>query len=129
MKLAIIGTGMIVGCALECLEQIPSIERKAIYARPHSKDKAQDLAQKYAIQEVYTDYDQLLAHADCDTVYIGLINKVHYEYAKKALLANKHVILEKPFCVNAQEAKELIDLAQEKKRYLFEAFRPLHTPN
>ena len=42
MKLAIIGTGMIVGCALECLEQIPSIERKAIYARPHSKDKAQD---------------------------------------------------------------------------------------
>ena len=60
MKLAIIGTGMIVGCALECLEQIPSIERKAIYARPHSKDKAQDLAQKYAIQEVYTDYDQLL---------------------------------------------------------------------
>lgn len=129
MKLAIIGTGMIVGCALECLEQIPSIERKAIYARPHSKDKAQDLAQKYAIQEVYTDYDQLLAHADCDTVYIGLINKVHYEYAKKALLDNKHVILEKPFCVNAQETKELIDLAQEKKRYLFEAFRPLHTPN
>lgn len=129
MKLAFIGTGFIIRNALECVDQIPSIKKSSIFARPHSKDKAEAFAQQYQINTVYTDYDQLLKESDCDTVYIGLVNQAHYEYAKKALNANKHVILEKPFCVNAKETKEIIDLAEEKHLYVFEAVRPLHTPN
>lgn len=129
MKLAFIGTGFIVGQALECINQIPSIEKSAIYARPHSIDKANHLAQEFKINEVYTDYDQLLEQSNCDTVYIGLVNKAHYEYGMKALKANKNIIMEKPFCVNAKETKEIIDLAEEKHLYVFEAVRPLHTPN
>lgn len=129
MKLAFIGTGFIIGQALECFNQIPSIEKSAIYARPHSLEKANHLAQEFKINEVYTDYDQLLEQSDCDTVYIGLVNKAHYEYGMKALKANKHIIMEKPFCINAQETKEIIDLAEEKHLYVFEAVRPLHTPN
>lgn len=129
MKLAFIGTGFIIGQALECVEQIPTIQKSAIYARKHSLEKAEKFAQQYQIDEIYTDYDQLLKESNCDTVYIGLVNKAHYEYGMKALKANKNVIMEKPFCTNAKETKALIDLAEEKQLYVFEAVRPLHTPN
>ena len=60
MKLGIIGTGKIVHEALFAMEEIAEIERTAIFARPHSREKALGLASKYGIAEVYTDYEELL---------------------------------------------------------------------
>ena len=74
MKLAIIGTGKIVHEALRALTAVDSICVKAIYARPHSQHTGEELAAQYGFDQVYTDYDQLLAQADVDAVYIGLIN-------------------------------------------------------
>ena len=130
MKLGIIGTGKIVSEALYALEPLENdkkiVECNAIFARPHSRDKGEELAGKYFIPEVYTDYDELLDKADVDTVYIGLINSVHYEYAKRALEKDKNVILEKPFTGTYAEAKELIEFAREKKLFVFEAVTVLH---
>ena len=126
MKLGIIGTGKIVEDALFAIEPVSQIELKAIFAREHSRQKAEDFAVRHKISEVYTDYDELLEKADIDTVYIGLINSVHYEYAKKALLKNKNVILEKPFAGTYDEAAELINLARSRKLFVFEAITVLH---
>ena len=57
-----------------------------------------------------------------EAVYVGISNLVHHEYAKKALEAGKHVILEKPFTVNSAEAKELAAIAKKNKLFLWEAF-------
>ena len=115
MKLAILGTGFIVHeGALPALQSVPEIEVTAIFARPHSKEKADALAVKYAIPQVYTDYDELLSSADVDFVYVGLTNSVHYEYAKKALMAGKHVIMEKPFASTVAEVEELRALALDR---------------
>lgn len=97
MKLGIIGTGKIVHEALFAMEEITEIERTAIFARPHSREKGQALASKYGISQVYTDYEELLQKSGVDCVYIGLVNSAHFSYAKQALLAGVHVILEKPF--------------------------------
>lgn len=129
MKLAVIGTGFIVHEALMCLDDVPEIEVTSVFARAHSLDKAKDLSRQHNIPHIYTDYDQLLHQDVCDTVYIGLVNSAHFEYAQKALLKHKNVILEKPFCINSSQAKELIDLAADKHLFLFEAVRPLHVPN
>ena len=126
MKLGIIGTGKIVEDALFAIEPVSQIELKAIFAREHSRKKAEDFAARYKISDVYTDYDELLEKADVDTVYIGLINSVHYEYAKKALLKDKNVILEKPFAGTYDEAAELINLARSRKLFVFEAITVLH---
>ena len=126
MKLGIIGTGKIIVDALYAMEPLSEISRNAIFARPHSRDKGEELAKQYSIAEVYTDYDELLDKADIDTVYIGLINSVHYEYAKRALVKNKNVILEKPFAGTYDEAKELVDLAKTKNLFVFEAITVLH---
>ena len=130
MKLAILGTGFIVKeGAIKALKEVPEIETAAIFARPKSKGDAEALAAAYSIPKVYTDYEELLANPEIDFVYIGLINSVHYEYTKKALLAGKHVIVEKPFASAAREVRELRDLAANKQLYVFEAVTLLYLPN
>ncbi|MBP5274797.1 MAG: Gfo/Idh/MocA family oxidoreductase [Abditibacteriota bacterium] len=127
MKLAIIGTGKIVPQALYAMEPLKEISLEAIFARPHSREKGGALAREYSIPRVYTDYEKLLAGGNADTVYIALVNSVHYEYAKKALEAGKNVILEKPFTGTYREAEELFRLARERDLYIFEAVTVLHS--
>ena len=129
MRLAMIGTGGIVKEALTALKEVPSITCQAIWAREHSLEKARNLANEYHILQVYTNYEALLAADDIDFVYIGLVNSAHYAFARQALLAGKHVIVEKPFASTRKETKELLTLAQEKHLYLFEAVTLLHMPN
>ena len=126
MKLAFIGTGKIIADALFAIEPIKEIEKTAIFARPHSKEKAEAFAKQYNIAEVYTDYEKLLTETAADTVYIGLINSAHYSYAKEALLHRKNVILEKPFTGFYKEAQELQQIAEENKLFIFEAVTVLH---
>lgn len=126
MKVAFIGTGKIIADALHAVTPLGQVERTAVFARPHSRSKAEALAAQYKIPEVYTDYQELLAKTAADTVYIGLINSAHYTYAKEALEAGKHVILEKPFTGFAAEAQELVELAEAKGLFVLEAITVLH---
>jgi predicted dehydrogenase len=68
--------------------------------------------------KVYSDFDECLKHEELDAVHICVHTALHYEMAKKALLYNKHVFLEKPFCLDIKQAEELIQLAEEKKKIL-----------
>lgn len=130
MKLGILGTGFIVKeGALPALGEVPGIETAAIFARPKSRAAAEAIATRYGIGKVFTDYDELLAEQDIEFLYVGLTNSVHYEYAKKALLAGKHIIMEKPFASTAAETEELVHLALSRKLYVFEAVTLLHCPN
>lgn len=129
VKLGIVGSGGIVKEALLALKPIDNIQIQAIWVRPHSMKKGQSLAQAYNIPAVYTDYEAFLQQADIDTVYIGLVNSAHYAYAKKALLAGRHVIVEKPFASNLKEIQELVELAKERSLFLWEAVSLLHMPN
>jgi len=126
MNLGIVGTGKIVGDALFAMQPVKDINLMSIFARPHSLEKGVALAKKFGIPEVFTDYDEMLDSGDVDTVYIGLVNMVHFEYAKKALEKGINVILEKPFVGNYQEAEELIEIAKEKDCFIFEAITVLH---
>ncbi len=126
MNLGIVGTGKIVADALYAMHPVEEIKIRAIFARPHSREKGEDLAQKYDIPLVFTDYDEMLDESGVDTVYIGLVNMVHYEYARKALEHEKNVILEKPFVGTYSEAAELMELAKQKGCFIFEAITVLH---
>ena len=90
--------------------------------------KAKSFAHKHHIKRYYGSYDTLLEDKDIDIVYIPLINTLHYEYAKKAILKKKHVILEKPFTLKAKEAKELFDLAYKNKVFLMESMKTSFMP-
>lgn len=122
MKIGVVGNGMIVGMFLHDVALVDHTEVISLCVRPKSLEKGQKIAAEHGIPLVETDYDIFLKNKEIETVYIGIANLVHYEYAKKALEAGKHVILEKPFTVNSTEAKKLAAIAKEKQLFLWEAF-------
>lgn len=62
-------------------------------------------------------FDELVA-SDAELVVITTPNDTHFPYAKQALLAGKHVVLEKPFTINTKDAAALIDIAHQQNRIL-----------
>ncbi|MEY8751859.1 Gfo/Idh/MocA family protein [Alkalicoccobacillus gibsonii] len=119
MKLGIVGSGMIVHDLLSFVSNIPAIKVEGIYAR--SKEKVQTLQDNHSIRTIYATYEEMLNDHQIDTVYIGLPNHLHYEYAKKAMLKGKHVICEKPFTSNLKEFNELKEVSHQQQVMLLEA--------
>lgn len=70
----------------------------------------------------YSSYDELLQDKNIDAVYIPLPSALHFEWGKKALQAGKHILMEKPFCVNLQQTEELIELAKERNLAVHENY-------
>lgn len=66
----------------------------------------------------YSSLNDCLEFEELDAVHICVHTDLHYEMTRKVLLHGKHVFLEKPFCLNMQQAEELIRLAREKDRIL-----------
>ena len=129
MKLGIIGSGNIVVDCLDAIKNIEGIELVGIYVREKSLDKGKELAEKYGISKIYTEYEKILNDKNIDTVYIGIVNNMHFEYTKKALEYGKNVVCEKPFTSTAEELKILIEVAKSKSLFLFEAITMLYSPN
>ena len=131
MKISIAGTGKIVGEVLQMIhkEFAGKIEVTGIYSREHSVEHAIDLCQAYAPTGfVYTDYERMLQEAEADFVYIANANHVHHEYAMKAMMAGKNVIVEKPIAVDRVQTEELIDTAIQRCVYCLPAFSLLYMP-
>ncbi len=128
MKLSVIGTGKIVHEALPIIAATNGITLRSIWTREHSMAKAEALAEQYGIAVVTSDYAAVLADPQVDAVYIALINSVHYVFARQALHAGKHVILEKPACLSYSELLALANEARQRHLMLIEAVTLLHLP-
>jgi predicted dehydrogenase len=127
IRLGTIGSGVIVHSILDGVKLTDGIRCVAVYSR--TKEKGEKLALAYNVQKVYTDMDKFLSDEEINFVYIATPNLLHYEQTKKALLAGKNVICEKPFCTKASQARELIALAKEKGLFLFDAVPTSFLPN
>ncbi|PRP74423.1 hypothetical protein PROFUN_06552 [Planoprotostelium fungivorum] len=84
--------------------------------------KAQEYARKHHIPEFHTDYEALIRDPNIDAIYNPLPNGLHYEWTKKAILAGKHVLIEKPCTSNAEQAREIFELASKHNVKVMEAF-------
>ncbi|HHJ7346347.1 TPA: Gfo/Idh/MocA family protein, partial [Streptococcus pyogenes] len=129
MKLAVLGTGMIVKEVLPVLQKIDGIDLVAILSTVRSLTTAKDLAKAHHMPLATSKYEAILGNEEIDTVYIGLPNHLHFAYAKEALLAGKHVICEKPFTMTAGELDELVVIARKRKLILLEAITNQYLSN
>ncbi|WP_315796017.1 Gfo/Idh/MocA family oxidoreductase [Paenibacillus sp. BIC5C1] len=129
MRLGIVGAGMIVRDLLSFIHEISAITLEAICSRPGHQDKLLSLQEQYGIAQIYSEYSDMIANDEVDTIYIGLPNHLHYAYAKEALMGGKHVICEKPFTSNLQEFVELKEIAQQKQLVLVEAITNQYLKN
>ena len=94
MKLGILGTGKIVQEFLPWLVEHTPFTVQAVCSTPRSAAKAAELCAQYQIPQHTTNYFELLQWVDA--VYIAVPNLQHARYARVALEAGKHVIVEKP---------------------------------
>lgn len=127
LRMGTIGSGSIVHTILDNVKAVDGIRLTTVYSR--TEEKGRQLAAEYGADRVYTDLDAFLGDPEMNVVYIASPNLLHYEQAKKALLAGKHVICEKPFCTKAEQARELTALAKEKKLFLADAVPTAYLPN
>ncbi|GKZ19320.1 hypothetical protein AbraIFM66951_005549 [Aspergillus brasiliensis] len=79
----------------------------AVAAR--DRKRARQYAKKHNIPIVHSTYQDILDDPSIDAVYIALPNSLHYEWALRSVQAGKHVLLEKPSCSNAEEARRLFE--------------------
>ncbi|PWY83444.1 NAD(P)-binding protein [Aspergillus heteromorphus CBS 117.55] len=79
----------------------------AVAAR--DRERARQYAEKHDIPIVHDSYQALIDDPSVNAVYIALPNSLHYEWSLRSLKAGKHVLLEKPSCSNAEEARKLFN--------------------
>jgi len=89
------------------------------------KNEAEPFALLHGLQ-AFSDYDEFLKNVDL--VYVASPHLTHYEYVKRALLADKHVLCEIPFVLEKEQALELYRLAEERNLVLLEASKTAFCP-
>ncbi|MGB2953833.1 MAG: Gfo/Idh/MocA family oxidoreductase [Gaiellaceae bacterium] len=89
---------------------------------------SEQFAPRYPQARFTDDFDELLADPDLDVVAIATPVVTHFELAKRALEAGKHVFVEKPPALSATEAEELVALAEEHSRVLLPGYLLLYHP-
>lgn len=112
MRIAIIGTGFIATIHVQTLQRMGD---EVVVAVNHTLAKAEAFAQKWGIPKFGIDYSLALS-PEIDVVHICTPPSSHYQLIKAALLSDKHVICEKPMCIDPLEAKELVQLAAERQK-------------
>lgn len=111
VKVGIIGSQFISAIHVESLQRCPAAETIAV-ASP-TPGNAAGFAKNHKIPHHFTDYDDLLAMDDIDMVSIGVPNDLHCEVVVAAAQAGKHIVIEKPFCLNMAEADQMIAAARQ----------------
>ncbi|MGF1588353.1 MAG: Gfo/Idh/MocA family protein [Pleurocapsa sp.] len=127
IRWGILGTGFIAGEFAKGLKFADGAQLWGVSSR--TAKNAQAFAKILQVPRAYDSYEQLVQDPDIDVVYIGTPNHTHKDLCILCLEAGKPVLCEKPFTINAQSAREVIDLARRQKLFCMEAmwmrFMPL----
>ncbi|WP_445154213.1 Gfo/Idh/MocA family protein [Arthrobacter sp. Hor0625] len=118
LRWGILGTGFIAGLQTSDLVNhgftVPAVGSRSLAT-------ARDFAGTYQVPNAHGSYEALANDPGVDVVYISTPHPFHYENALLALNAGKHVLVEKPFAMNARQAQDIVDLAAAKGLVALEA--------
>lgn len=126
MKMGILGSGGIAHTMANTVKQMADVELYAVGAR--TLEKAQSFAEEFGMPKAYGSYEELAADPELDLVYVATPHSHHYPHVKLLLEHGKNVLCEKAFTVNADQARELFQMAEEKKLLLTEAIWTRYIP-
>ena len=109
---AVVGAGFIGPVHVEALRRLGLPVRGILGCDPAESQRA---AKSLGLPKAYTSLDEVLADPSARSVHLAVPNVLHYEFAKRAINAGKHVLCEKPLAMNAAESAELVELAKGKQ--------------
>ena len=119
VRWGILGTGGIASTFVADLRLTDSGVAAAVGSR--SQGSADRFADEFGIANRHASYESLAADPDVDVIYVATPHPMHHGSAILALRAGKHVLVEKPFTMNAAEAREIVRVAREHGLFAMEA--------
>lgn len=122
---ATLGCGVI---ANQLAQAFASKGRKLYSVANRTYEKGIAFAEKYGIEKVYKNIDDIFDDENVDIIYISTPHNTHIEYLRKALRAGKHVLCEKSITLSSDELDEAIRLAEDNHVVLAEAMTIFHMP-
>ena len=121
LRIGILGAARIAPIALiRPARDIAEASVTALAAR--DPERAREFARRNGVPQVHDSYEALLADPEIDAIYNPLPNGLHGRWTIAALKAGKHVLCEKPFTANAEEAEEVAAVARASGLVTMEAF-------
>tara|TARA_B100000315_G_scaffold114472_1_gene104912 strand:- start:233 stop:1243 length:1011 start_codon:yes stop_codon:yes gene_type:complete len=129
INLGIIGLGRFGINYLRTLNELDNANIKWICSgRRETLDSAAAKVELKSEVNKTTNYKDILQDKEVDAVAIVTPGSTHHRIAKDALLADKHVLVEKPFCLNSKDAEELVKISLEKNKVLMVGHLHLFNP-
>jgi predicted dehydrogenase len=122
IRIGILGASRIAPNALVSPAQSLAGEVRVEAVAARHPARAADFARRFAIPRALGSYEELVADAAIDAVYVALPNSLHAGWSIRALQAGKHVLCEKPIACNALETQRMNEAAFNAGRVLVEAF-------
>lgn len=104
-------------------------EHQVVAVAARDLNRAIEFAKLHNIDKYYDTYKDLANDQNVEVVYIGVLNPQHFSVAILMLDAGKHVLCEKPLCMNEREVKELVTFAKQKRLFLMEAVKSRFYPS
>ena len=109
---AVVGAGFIGPVHVEALRRLGVTVTGILGCDQNESLSAQ---KKLGLPKAYSSYEELLSDPAVNVVHLAVPNVLHYEMARQALLAGKHVMCEKPLAMNSQQSAELVELARSTR--------------
>ena len=125
IKWAVLGTGVIANEMAKALQK----SGKKLFAvgnRTHSKAVA--FAEKYGVEKVYSDLNEMFTDPDVDAIYITTPHNTHIGFMRRAIEGGKHILVEKSITLNSAELQEAVALAEKNNVIIGEAMTIYHMP-
>jgi len=119
IRWGILGCGRIARKFAADLRLVADAELTAIASR--SKETLELFAKDFPCKHRHNSYEALAANKEIDVIYIATPHSHHYEHTVLCLDHDKAVLCEKAFAINSRQAKEMINIAKERKVFLMEA--------
>ena len=111
--IGLIGSQFISTIHAESIKLVSDAELLAVMSPTEGHAKA--FAEKFNIPAHFTDLDQMLHMDDIELVVIGAPNYLHCEMTLKAAASGKHIVVEKPLCMNLAEADRMIEACKKSR--------------
>jgi predicted dehydrogenase len=117
-KIAVVGTGYIGGEHVKAIADNPRAMLHTLCSTPRSHAIARNWMATYGARQTTTDYQAVIHDVTIDVVYLCTPNSQHADQAVSALMAGKHVFVEKPLAVTLEDCQKVIDAARSSGKHV-----------
>lgn len=121
LRWGIVSAGKISHDFTNAVRTLPATDHQVVAVAARKLADAEKFAALHGIGTAQEGYDALAKNPDIDVVYIGAVNNAHYDLGMLMLEHGKHVLCEKPLCLNEGQSKRLVKRAAEQNLFLMEA--------